>query len=266
MATFMARLAASVFGVLLLVLVAASVPAAAKMGVVLMHGKGGMPESRMMNPLIEALGDAGFMVTPLEMPWSRERGYDAGYMQAMQEIARAVAALRAKGATKIVVAGQSQGANAALGYGAHVGGVDRIAAIAPGHVPEYFATLPDIGAALEKAKAAVAAGKGDDKDTYPDFNQGAASDITTTARIYLSHFDPDGPAVMYRNAASIKPGIALLWIYGERDRPNVRRGQEYAFDRAPAHPKSRYVVVRGGHGATPRIGAPDIVNCIKSLE
>jgi predicted alpha/beta-hydrolase family hydrolase len=253
-----------------LLLVAALIPSAApaedRIGVVLMHGKGGMPEGRMMAPLISALTEAGFLVSMPEMPWSRDRRYDADYRQAMAEISKEVAALREKGAKKIVVAGQSQGANAALGFGALVGGVDGIAAIAPGHVPEYFATLGPVAEALAKAKELVAAGKGDEKGDYPDVNQGVDATVTATASVYLSHFDPDGPAVMYRNAAAIRPGIPLLWIYGERDRPNVRRGQDYAFDRAPAHPKNRYVVVGGGHGATPRIGAPDIVEWIRSLQ
>lgn len=257
------RLAAALSFVL--ILAPAPLSAADRVGVVLMHGKGGMPRSRMMDPLIAALTEAGFLVSTPEMPWSRDRRYDASYSQAMQEIAREVAALREKGAKKIVVAGQSQGANAALGFGALVGGVDGIAAIAPGHVPEYFATLAPVAEALAKAKALVAAGKGDESGEYPDVNQGVDATVTATASVYLSHFDPDGPAVMHRNAATIRPGIPLLWIYGERDRPNVRRGQDYAFDRAPAHPKNRYVVVGGGHGATPRIGAPDIVAWIGSL-
>jgi len=257
-----------VHGVFVALLLAFVAPAAAagKVGVVLLHGKGGMPESRMMNPLIEAMRGAGFLVATPEMTWSRKRRYDASYEAALAEIARAVAAIRAQGATRIVVAGQSQGANAALGYGARHGGVAGIAAIAPGHVPEYFATLDDIGAALSRAKALVAAGKGDEKSAYPDVNQGDNSMVAASARAYVSHFDPDGPAVMSRNAAGLKPGIALLWIHGEKDRPNERRGREYAFDRAPPNPLSRYIVVEGGHGATPGIGAGRIVDWIKSLQ
>ncbi len=133
-------------------------------------------------------------------------------------------------------------------------------------MPEYFATLDVIAAALTRAKALVAAGKGDEKGDYPDVNQGDSATVTATAKIYLSHFDPDGPAVMSRNAAALKPGIALLWIYGEKDRGNVRRGREYAFDKAPANALNRYVVVAGGHGATPRIGASEIVDWIRSLK
>jgi dienelactone hydrolase len=54
----------------------------------------------------------------------------------MEEIDRAVARLKSQGAKKIVVAGQSFGANAAIGYGARRDGLAAIMAIAPGHVPE----------------------------------------------------------------------------------------------------------------------------------
>jgi pimeloyl-ACP methyl ester carboxylesterase len=243
-----------------------SAGAAERAGVVLLHGKGGMPESRMMDPLIAALRDAEFLVSTPEMPWSRARRYNGSYEAALDEIARAVAAIRARGATKIVVAGQSQGANAALGFGARRGGVAGIAAIAPGHVPEYFATLDDIASALARAKALVAAGRGDETAEYPDVDQADRSFVATSARIYVSYFDPDGPAVMWRNAAGLRPGTALLWIYGEKDRPNVRRGRGYAFDRAPPNPLNRYVVVDGGHEETPSLGAARIVDWINSLK
>jgi len=251
---------------LMLGLVSTPATADGRMGVVLLHGKGGIPQGRMMKPLIEALKDAGFLVSTPEMTWSRGRGYDASYEQSMDEIAAAVAAIRAAGATKVVVAGQSQGANAALGFGAQRGGVDGIAAIAPGHVPEYFVTLDEIGRAFASAKALVAAGRGNETSSYPDVGQNDFRTVTTSAANYVSFFDPEGPAVMSRNAASLKPGIALLWIHGDGDRPNMRRGRGYGLDKAPPNAHSRYIVVDGKHGQTPRRGAPQIVEWIKSLQ
>src|SRR4029078_1845635 len=110
-------------------------------GVVLMHGKGGNPESNLIAPLTVALEANGALVIAPLMPWYGAQGrpqvYAETYDQAMQTIEHAAAALRAKGASKIIVAGESLGSNAALGYGARHGhDLAGIMALAPGHVPE----------------------------------------------------------------------------------------------------------------------------------
>lgn len=58
------------------------------------------------------------------MPWSGRREYDAGMDTAMAEVDAAARALRDAGAKKVVVAGHSMGANAALHYPQQKGGVD----------------------------------------------------------------------------------------------------------------------------------------------
>jgi dienelactone hydrolase len=50
----------------------------------------------------------------------------------------------------------------------------------------------------------------------------------------------------------------LLWIIGERDRM-YERGEAYAFSKVPANAKNAYVVVKGGHGATPKKGKSEIL-------
>jgi len=92
----------------------AGVPAVAgeKIGVVLMHGKNRTASEK--SPIAKfayALEVADFIVA---------------------EIDRAVANLKDKGASKIVVGGHSLGANAALGCGARREGLAGILAIAPG--------------------------------------------------------------------------------------------------------------------------------------
>jgi len=96
----------------------AGVPAVAgeKIGVVLMHGKNRTAsEKSPIGKLAYALEVADFIVVAPDMPWSRSRGFDRTYAETMAEIDRAVANLKDKGATKIVVGGHSLGANAALG-------------------------------------------------------------------------------------------------------------------------------------------------------
>ena len=89
----------------------------AGMGVVFLHGKGVWPGA-FDGGIPGALEAEGRQVVSPEMPWSLRRMYGATFEQAMTEIDAAVAGLKAKGATRIVVIGHSLGANAAIGYAA----------------------------------------------------------------------------------------------------------------------------------------------------
>jgi pimeloyl-ACP methyl ester carboxylesterase len=81
--------------------------------------------------------------------------------------------------------------------------------------------------------------------------------------VYLSMFDPDGPAVIPRNAAALR-GIPLLWVAGEFD-PIFARGRDYAFARAPKNAKSRYIEVWAGHLAAPWVARSQVIEWVKSL-
>jgi hypothetical protein len=81
--------------------------------------------------------------------------------------------------------------------------------------------------------------------------------------VYLSMFDPDGPAVIPRNAAALH-GVPLLWVVGQSD-PIFARGREYAFARAPKNGKSRYIEVSAGHLAAPWVARSQVVEWLKSL-
>jgi pimeloyl-ACP methyl ester carboxylesterase len=231
-------------------------------GVVLMHGKGGAPGD-FIAPTAQALQAAGAKVVMPQMPWARARMYDASYEQALAEIDRAVAQLKAQGASKIVVAGQSFGANAAIGYAARRGGVAAVISLAAGHTPErpFFASHTASGVA--KAKQLVADGKGDSPDSFPDMNQGKTFNVRATAKVYLSYFDPSGPAVIPRNAAAMK-SVPFLWVIGSDD-SLAAAGADYAFNKAPKHPKSKYLVVNAGHANTPDVAKAEVVAWLKSL-
>lgn len=238
---------------------------AGKIGVVLMHGKTGTAKSRApIGPLIAKLKGAGILVVAPDMPWSRSRYLAKDYEESMAEIAAAVVQLKREGATVIVVGGHSMGANAALGYGARHEGVAGIMAIAPGHSPELGGFQSAVNNDYRRAKAMVDKGQGNKVASFADTNQGKKSKVHVKARVYLSWFDPRGPAVMPKNAAALKPGTALLWVVGKQD-PMVRRGRAYAFDKAPTNPKSAYVEVGGSHLKTPTIAASKIVQWLKSL-
>jgi len=257
------------FWVLLAALAFAGSPVEAgageKIGVILMHGKGGTAKSKSpVGKLKSALENADIIVIAPDMPWSRSRGFDKSYEDSMAEIDEAVKDLKSDGATKIVVGGHSIGANAALGYGARRGGLAGILAIAPGHINEDQGFQDQIDHDYRRAREMVAAGKGGDEAGFKDVNQGRKSIKEMTAKTYLSWFDPEGPAPMPKNAANLKPGTALMWIIGEDDRMHDR-GEDYAYAKAPKHPKSAYVVVGGGHKATPTKGKKEIIAWLKGL-
>ena len=249
--------------VCLLLLIATSVHAATMqgVGVVFLHGKaawtgafdGGIPA---------ALEAEGAVAVSPEMPWSLLRMYGATYEEAMQEIDAAVAGLKGRGATRIVIIGHSLGANAAIGYGARRNGIAAVVALSPGHLPETPEMRDRTAEAVVQARALVAAGE-KSRRPWPDRIQGIPTFATASPAVYLSMFDPNGPAVIPRNAAALQ-GVPLLWVVGRSD-PMFARGRDYAFSRAPKNPKSRYVEVSGGHLFAPQTARSEVVEWLKSL-
>jgi len=180
-----------------------------KVGVVLMHGKWGIPKH--VSSVANTLRRAGAIVVTPVMPWSRNRAYAKSYEDSMKEIDVAVERLRRKGAKRIFVGGHSMGANAALGYGARRDGLAGLILLAPGHVPGLHGFDKKVAKSVDKARTMVSAGKGGKKTRFGDLNQTRIKYVSTTAEIYLSWFEPDGPAVMEANAINI-PGASPLAI------------------------------------------------------
>lgn len=240
--------------------------ALAGFGIVLLHGKGGQPGG-LIESLAAALRAEGAMVVMPKMAWSGTGGvpdtYSASYEEALDEIGRAVAELRGKGAKRIVVAGHSLGANGAIGYAARSGSdLAGVIALAAGHTPERM-KRPELVAGLATARQLVAAGKGTAPAMLPDLNLGKTFNVKVTPKTYLSYFDPDGPAVIPRNAAAM-PAIPFLWVIGRKD-PLASAGPGYAFNKAAKNPKSRYVEVNAGHKDSPDAAWVDVIAWLKSL-
>jgi pimeloyl-ACP methyl ester carboxylesterase len=231
-------------------------------GIVLMHGKLFWPGA-FVGDLIAALSAEGAVVAVPEMPWSRARMYDATYEQAIAEIAAAVVRLKAQGANKIVIAGHSMGANAAIGFAARHNGLAAVMALSPGHLPETPEMREYTRTAVARAKALIAAGKGEEPARFPDSAQGWPYFVTATPRVYLSLFDPDGPAAIPKNAAAMPP-VPFLWLVGTSD-PIHARGPGYAYGPGAKHPNSRYLEVDAGHIGAPNAARNEIVAWLKSL-
>lgn len=247
----------------LLLLIAAPVRAGdlSGVGVVFLHGKG-VWAGAFDGGIPEALEADGAVTASPEMPWSLIRMYGATYDEAMGEIDAAVADLKAKGATRIVVIGHSLGANAAIGYAARRHGIAAVVAMSPGHLPETEEMRDRTADAIVQARTLAASGE-TSRRIWPDRIQGVPTVALASPVVYLSMFDPDGPAVIPRNAAALR-GVPLLWVVGESD-PIFARGRDYAFARAPKNPKSRYIEVSAGHLAAPRVARSQVVEWLKSL-
>jgi len=260
---FLRRLAAVLIAVLALSAAAAAGGALQGTGVVFLHGKGVWPGA-FDGGIGASLAAEGALVATPELPWSFGRIYDATYEQAMSEIDAAVRGLRARGATRLIVIGHSLGANAAIGYAARGARIDALVVIAPGHLPETDRLRRHTADARAEATALIAAGKGNARRTFPDLVQGIPSFCTATPLVYLSMFDPNGAAVIPKNIAAM-PAIPLLWVVGTFD-PINSRGRDYAFARAPPHPKSRYLEVFASHLTTALVARSRVVEWVMGLE
>jgi len=232
-------------------------------GVVMLHGKWGRPSS-MTQSVVHAIEWEDWPVVQPTMPWAESRLYDAAYPEALQQIAETVKELRAKGVKRVVVAGHSFGANAALAYASQGGDADAVIVMAPGHNPRQSYESGATRAAVDQARAWVAAGKGADSLNFVDINQGRRRNLSARADVFLSYFDPEGLGDLPSSTAHIPRPLPLFWVIGTLD-PLYPAGQAYAYDKVPPHPLSRYLVVDADHANTPETAKDAIVAWLKTL-
>lgn len=231
-----------------------------KIGIVLMHGKGGT--TNHVDYLGSNLKSAGILVeTPL-MPWSKDRIYDKGYEESMEEIDTYVARLKAAGARRIFVAGHSLGANAALGYGARREGLSGVILLAYGHVPGVPGFARKLRESTEKARVMIADGKGEEKSIFND--SGGGNDAAySTANDLFSWFDSEGPATIENNAPKVNPNTPVLCVDGSND-PWQRCRQ--IMWQVPKNPKNDTVVVNASHLGTPSSSVKVVADWIRALK
>lgn len=232
-----------------------------RLGVVLLHDKNEHPD-KQLDELVRQLRNVGFNVLVPEMPWSRRRGFDATYQQALVEIGLAVEELRLGGANRVALAGHGLGANAALGYAASRGGVCALVALAPSHDPERHREvfLPDV----RKARNLLTTNGRTARSLFTDIAQDKDYDLSTTAEVYLSFNDPDGEAVMPRACAALKSPVPLLWVVGLGD-PLCHLGRSYAYSKAPPHRMSRYEEIEADHAGVPGKASRLIAEWLREL-
>jgi esterase/lipase len=232
---------------MLAVVVGLAAPASAQTGVVLIHGNTDSPNGTIAQ-LAAALEGAGYLVERPEMCWSNRRRRDRLLLDCLAELEAPIARLSSRGARGIVVAGMSVGGLGALAFGARRQGLAGIVALAANGSPERLVLLfPQIAENVAQARAMVVAGRGDERASFTDTNIRGPFPVDTTASIYLSFFDPTGPANIPDNVSRLRS--PLLWVAGNADRSQT--GPSYAFNRAPVNPLNRYVTVNADHLGTP---------------
>jgi esterase/lipase len=238
--------------------------AAEKIGVLLLHGKAGGNKS--IYHLSGELESAGFLVEmPSSTPWSPNRIYDRTYLETLKELDGAVDKLKAAGATRVVVGGHSIGANVALGYAANRKGLAGLIVLGAGHFISGKFMGKKLGKYVARAKKMIAAGKGKEAADFDDINQRKEISREMTAEIYQSWFDKGGPANMRTNAASLPGDLPVLWVAGEDDRVASKVLKRLVWSKMVGNPKNRFVIVNGGHVATPDNAVEEVIDWLKEL-
>lgn len=249
-------------GLILISLISLEAKADDRLGVVLIHGKNGLPQQ--MTPLAVSLAEQGYLTEQPEMCWSRRRIYDRPYLECLNEIGAAVDRLNAREASGIVLLGMSLGGNGALGYAARHSNLKGIITLVPGHAPEFISRRPEIAADINRARMLAASGRGDVRMIFSDVNVRTGTYgfiVETTPNIYLSFFAPASAAVLPSNAARLT--APLLYVSAEGD-PS-QRGRGYIFDRVPKHPLNKYVTVIADHVGVPAVSHDIVLNWLKEL-
>lgn len=254
-------------GLLLAVFGLSTIPATAgtsKIGIVIMHGKGGSP-SRLVGGLANDLRAGGLLVENIEMPWSGDREYDVDTDAAAIEVDKAIADLKAKGASKVFVAGHSQGGAFATYYAA-THRVDGLIAIVPGGDPNSDLFSSKLYRSVKKARKLVAAGKGNEKIELKDFEgRRGLFPVHTTPRIYLTWFEPKGAMNYPAQARKISAETPILWIESTNDLPTLRRVNLDVYRKLAKHPKTQLAEPGANHKGAPAASVDIIVDWVNKV-
>ena len=179
-----------------------------KIGIVLMHGKGGSPMRHVLD-LVSPLEGQGYLVANLEMPWSGGRDYDVPVSAAEAEVEAVLSSLRSKGAQKVFVAGHSQGGLFALYFGARHA-LDGVIAIAPGGSVGSSLFREKLGESVQLARRLVAEGKGSEKARLSDYEGSKGTyPIMAPPVAYLTWFDPQGAMNQLEAVQGMNPATDL---------------------------------------------------------
>ena len=236
----------------------AEAPAQDKLGVIVLHGKQGTPTGNQGLSVIAAnLQAAGHKVIVPAAPWGHGawETINVTVEEALAQLDGYAAQLRTQGATRIVVIGHSLGACVGLAYAVERGNVAGLVMLAPGHRPDARYRFSDKGRRdLDRARALVNQGKGNETISGSDGNQGSSITMTVRAAVYASWHEPNGLASMSAEAPRLPASTTLLMVVGDKD-PIHDRAEGMLYKPAAKNPYSRYVTNGASHVETPMAAA-----------
>ncbi|MFN4283564.1 MAG: hypothetical protein ACK4NA_13080 [Alphaproteobacteria bacterium] len=243
--------------------------APAPLALVFLHGKNGSHQSPAMRAFARAFADAGIAVYLPSMPWSKS--WNGTAVDAAAALDAMAAQASRDGAAKIVVGGQSMGASFALGWrpADPPPGVVGKLLTSPGHMLDLFppqaAFWKTIMPSLSKAKALIAAGKGEEIARFESSNTTGTAVIVdvyeTRPVVYASFHDPEVYPSLRRALPQTK--LPVYWGVGSRD--PAGQGKKPSFDRLPANPNSVYSEIDGDHNSIMRDALPAMIGWAKAL-
>lgn len=246
---------------------AAIAQAGGMLGVIWMHGKQSSNRTPGLRDIASKAESAGMKVVVPLMPWSEGAWEKISVTpeQVFGMIDGYAAQLRGQGAQRIVIAGQSLGANMALAYAVSRQNVAGVVMAAPGHQPaNSYRSNPAIKEAIDKSAGMVKAGQGSQPFSGGDDNQGSSVRLSTTAGVYISWMSPRGAVSMTVQAPLLPASIPLMLIIGTKD-PAYGMAENMIFKPAAKNPYSKYLVVEAEHKNTDHAASQRIVDWIKGL-
>lgn len=230
-----------------------------RIGVVLMHGKGGRPEG-LVAELAASLQARGLRLRNLEMPWSGRRNYDVGPDGAEAEVARALEELRREGAARLFLVGHSQGGLFALHLGARLP-LAGVVAVAPGGNVAGQVYEQYIGRDRARARELVAAGRGSEVGDFADYEGGkSTTEVRTRAEIYWAWFNPQGVMHQERALRALPSQLPVLYIAPTADFPALRRANPSLYALLPSQPLTRYLQPTASHTNAPTVARDAIAD------
>jgi pimeloyl-ACP methyl ester carboxylesterase len=252
------------------VVLALAAPAAAQgtVGVILMHGKQGSPNTPGLRDIASKAESAGMKVVVPSMPWGTG-GWEKINVTPDQVFAMIdgyASQLRAHGAQRIVVGGHSLGANVALAYAVARQNVAGVVMAAPGHSPVgSYRSSPAIKDSIDQAAQLVKSGQAGQPFSGLDENQGSSIRMSTTAGVYAAWLNPRGQVSMPVQAPLLPASIPVMVIIGTKD-PGYGYMENSVYKPAAKNPYSKFLVIDGGdHRNTDQAASQRIVDWIKGL-
>lgn len=237
-------------------------------GLIYMNGKQGPTNTAGSNDIASKAIAAGIRAVVPSMPWG-QGGWEKINVtpdQVFGMIDGYASQLRAQGAQRIVVGGQSLGANMALSYAVARRNVAGVVMAAPGHSPGgSYNRNPSIKDAIDQACQLARSGQGNQSFSGLDDNQGNSVRVSTTAGVYCTWMSPRGQASMPAQAPQLPAGIPLMLVIGTKD-PSFGFAEANIYKPAARNPYSKYLVIDGGdHRNTDHSASQRIIDWIKGL-